>query len=74
MNTKLNTEQVASLAELLLETAKRHDSFEKAAAEHDWWDWYAAYMQARGDGGTPVESSASANLYMAEVKHVPAAE
>jgi hypothetical protein len=32
---------VATLAELLHETAEHHDPFEKAAPEHDWWDWYA---------------------------------
>ena len=38
---------VASLADLLHETAEHHDAFEKAAPPHDWWDWYAAYMDAR---------------------------
>ena len=61
---------VASLAELLHETAERHDSFEKAAPAHDWWDWYAAYMDARESGSTPDEASAAAGRYMAEVKDV----
>ena len=61
---------VASLAELLHETAERHDSFEKAAPAHDWWDWYAAYMDARQSGSIPDEASAAADRYMAEVKHV----
>jgi hypothetical protein len=29
---------VASLADLLHETAEHHGSFEKAAPTHDWWD------------------------------------
>jgi hypothetical protein len=61
---------VASLAELLHETAERHDAFEKAAPVHDWWDWYAAYMDARQGGCTPDEANASAGRYMADVKHV----
>jgi hypothetical protein len=61
---------VASLADLLHETAERHDRFEKAAPEHDWWDWYAAYMDARGGGRSPDEASAAADRYMAEMKHV----
>ena len=41
---------VASLAELLHETAERHGSFEAVAPLHDWWDWYAAYLDARQSG------------------------
>ena len=61
---------VASLADLLLETAKRHGSFEDAAPPHDWWDWYAAYMDARQSGSAPDEASDAAGRYMAEVKQV----
>ena len=61
---------VASRADLLHETAEHHDSFEKAAPPHDWWDWYAAYMVARETGSSPDEADAAANRYMAEVKQV----
>jgi hypothetical protein len=61
---------IASLADLLHETAEGHDRFEKAAPAHDWWDWYAAYMDARQNGGSPDEASAAADRYMAEVKEV----
>ena len=61
---------VASLADLLHETAEHHDRFEKAAPPHDWWDWYAAYMDARQSGSSSDEASAAADRYMAEVKHV----
>jgi hypothetical protein len=61
---------VGSLADLLHETAEHHDAFEKAAPPHDWWDWYAAYMDARESGSTQDEASEAANRYMAEVKHV----
>jgi hypothetical protein len=63
---------VASLADLLHETAERHGTFEASAPTHDWWDWYAAYMDARRGGRTPDEASDAAGRYMAEVKHVVA--
>ena len=59
---------IASLADLLHETSERHGSFEAVAPPHNWWDWYAAYMDARERGTTPEEASASAGRYMAEVK------
>jgi hypothetical protein len=61
---------VAALADLLHETAMNHDAYEKAAPEHDWWDWYAAYMEARQAGSGSEEASASAGRYMAEVKGI----
>jgi hypothetical protein len=63
---------VGELAELLHETAEHHDTFEKAAPPHDWWDWYAAYLDARQGGSDSDEASAAAGRYMAEVKHVAA--
>ena len=64
--------EVASLADLLHETAERHDAYEKVAPPHDWWDWYAAYFDARQTGGSPDEASAAADRYMAEAKGVVA--
>jgi hypothetical protein len=61
---------VASLADLLHETAERHGSFEEAAPPHDWWDWYAAYVDARQSGSTTEEATAAAGQYMATVKHI----
>ena len=61
---------VAAVTRLLQETALRHGAFEAVAPPHDWWDWYAAYMDAREHGSTPDEASAAAGRYMAEVKHV----
>jgi hypothetical protein len=63
---------VASRAQLLLETSLRHGAFEEVAPPHDWWDWYAAYMDARQSGSAPDEASAAADRYMAEVKDVVA--
>ena len=61
---------VGARSQLLLETAMRHDRFEKVAPPHDWWDWYGAYMDAREQGSTPDEASDAADRYMADVKHV----
>ena len=61
---------VAARAALLKDTAIHHGSFEAVAPPHDWWDWYAAYMDARQGGATPDESSIAAGRYMAEVKNV----
>ena len=61
---------VTALAQLLQETAVRHGAFEAVAPPHDWWDWYAAYMDARESGSTPDDASAAADRYMAEVKNV----
>ena len=55
---------VASLAELLRETAEHHDPYEKSAPEHHWSNWYAAYMSARQQGRTAEEASREAGLYM----------
>ena len=63
----MNTE---ALSKLLLETALRHGAFEAVAPPHNWWDWYAAYMDARRTGSTPDEASAAADRYMADVKDV----
>jgi hypothetical protein len=57
---------IATLAELLHETAEHHDPYEKSAPPHNWWDWYAAYLSARQSGSTQEEASASAGRYMEE--------
>jgi catechol 2,3-dioxygenase-like lactoylglutathione lyase family enzyme len=61
---------VATLAELLHETAEHHDPYEKTHAEHHWWDWYAPYLSARQNGSSPEEAAAAAARYMEEVLHV----
>jgi hypothetical protein len=66
------TLDIAALASLLQETAAHHDPYEKSHAPHNWWDWYAAYIQARQQGSTPGEASAAAGRYMTDVLHVAA--
>jgi catechol 2,3-dioxygenase-like lactoylglutathione lyase family enzyme len=61
---------VATLADLLLETAKQHDRFEKAAPAHDWWEWYAPYLDAREHGSTTEQATAAADRYMKDVHGV----
>jgi hypothetical protein len=61
---------VATLAQLLHETAMQHDRYEKVAPPHDWWDWYAPYLSARQDGSTAEQASAAADRYMEEVRGV----
>ena len=61
---------VASLADLLHETSERHGSFEAVAPPHDWWDWYAAYMDARMSGSAADEAAVAAGRDRADVKHV----
>ena len=55
---------VATLAGLLRETAEHHDPYEKSAPEHNWWDWYAAYMVARQEGKASEQASEAAGIYM----------
>ena len=63
---------VTSLADLLHETAEHHDPYEKSHAAHNWWDWYATYMDARQHGSTRDEASGAAGRYVEEVLHVAA--
>jgi catechol 2,3-dioxygenase-like lactoylglutathione lyase family enzyme len=59
-----------SLAGLLRETAEHHDNFEKTHGEHQWWDWYASYLNARQSGTNPEEAAAAADRYMEKVLRV----
>jgi catechol 2,3-dioxygenase-like lactoylglutathione lyase family enzyme len=61
---------VGALAERLLETALHHGRFEQVAPEHNWWDWYAAYFDAREQGRTPEQADAAADRYMKEAHGV----
>jgi hypothetical protein len=69
--TRARTIDIATLAELLRETAEHYDRYEKTHAEYNWWDWYAPYLSARQQGSSPEEAAADANRYMDEVLHVP---
>jgi catechol 2,3-dioxygenase-like lactoylglutathione lyase family enzyme len=67
---RVDETDIATLAELLLETAMQHDHFEKATAAHDWWEWYAPYLAARQDGNTPEQATAAADRYMKALRGV----
>jgi catechol 2,3-dioxygenase-like lactoylglutathione lyase family enzyme len=64
--TQARTTDVATLAALLRETAEHHDRFEKTHGEHRWSDWYAPYLSARQNGGSPEEAAAAADRHMEE--------
>jgi catechol 2,3-dioxygenase-like lactoylglutathione lyase family enzyme len=57
---------IATLGELLHETAEHHDHYEKTHPEHHWWDWYAPYLSARQNGSSPEEAAAAADRHMEE--------
>jgi hypothetical protein len=61
---------VATLADLLHETADHHGDFEAHAPKHDWWDWYAPYLDARMQGSSPEDATRAADRYMKDVHHV----
>jgi catechol 2,3-dioxygenase-like lactoylglutathione lyase family enzyme len=69
-STRAGATEVATLAELLRETAERHDHYEKTHGEHHWWDWYAPYLSARQQGSSPEEAAAAADRHMEEVHHI----
>ena len=56
--------EISELAALLHETSEHHDRYEKTHAPHNWWDWYAAYMDARMAGSTPEQAAPAADAYM----------
>ena len=64
--------EISALATLLHETGDHHDPYEKTHEPHNWWDWYAAYMDARVEGSTPEQASEAAGRYMTDVLHVAA--
>jgi catechol 2,3-dioxygenase-like lactoylglutathione lyase family enzyme len=70
-STRAGEIDVATLAKLLHETEQRHGGYEKTHAKHNWWDWYASYLNARQNGSGPEQAAAAANRYMDEVLHVP---
>ncbi|MFL9458638.1 MULTISPECIES: glyoxalase/bleomycin resistance/extradiol dioxygenase family protein [Nostocales] len=66
-STQVPDKDIATLANLLRETAEHHDRYEKTHAEHHWWDWYAPYLSARQNGSSPEEAATAADRYMEEV-------
>src|SRR5688572_2823007 len=69
-SSRAQARDVKTLAELLHETAERHDRFEKTHAQHNWWDWYAPYLNARQNGSSPEAAAAGADHYMEDVFQV----
>ncbi len=69
--TRAPAMDVSTLAGFLRETEERHGQYEKTHAAHNWWDWYAPYLNARQNGSSPEEAAAAADSHMEEVHHVP---
>jgi catechol 2,3-dioxygenase-like lactoylglutathione lyase family enzyme len=61
---------VAPLAERLHETEQHHGAYESRHAKHHWWDWYAAYLNARQNGSSSKEAAVAAEQYMTNVLHI----
>ncbi len=68
--TRAQAMDVARLGELLRETEEHHGQYEKTHAKHDWWNWYAPYLNARQKGSSVEEAAAAADRYMEQVHHV----
>lgn len=58
----------AALAQLLRETEEHHGTYEKTHGKHDWANWYAPYLEARENGGSPEQATAAANRSMEGMK------
>ena len=63
-------EDVAMLAELLHETEQRHGQYESTHGEHNWYDWYAPYLNARQRGSTADDAAIAADKRMDEEFHI----
>jgi catechol 2,3-dioxygenase-like lactoylglutathione lyase family enzyme len=63
-STRAGSMDVATLAELLHETAEHHGPYEQTHAKHDWWDWYAPYLSARQNGSSAEAAAAAAGRHM----------
>jgi len=59
-----------ALPHLLYEAAVRRGEFEAVAAPHDWWDWYAAYMEACEEGISQEKAAQNAAHRMANIKRI----
>ena len=49
-----------------LDAAIHHGAYEAIAPAHDWWNWYAPYLDARQHGDDAREAEAIADRYMEE--------
>jgi catechol 2,3-dioxygenase-like lactoylglutathione lyase family enzyme len=59
-----------ALAQMLFEASVRRGEFEAVAAPHDWWDWYAAYMEACEQGISQEQAAEAAARHMANIKRI----
>ena len=59
---------MAILAEFLHETEQHHGTYEKTHGKHNWWDWYAPYLNARLNGNDSEEAAAAAGRHMETIE------
>jgi catechol 2,3-dioxygenase-like lactoylglutathione lyase family enzyme len=59
---------VPTLAELLHETEQHHGVYEQSHGKHNWWDWYAPYLNARQNGSNSEAAAAAADRHMLALK------
>ena len=59
---------VGTLTELLKDAEEHHGEYEATAPKHHWSQWYAAYIVARLQGGTPEEAARDGALHMEAVR------
>jgi catechol 2,3-dioxygenase-like lactoylglutathione lyase family enzyme len=67
-STSAGATDVATLGDLLRETEEHHGQYEKTHPKHNWWNWYAPYLNARQNGSSPEQAAAAADRYMEQVK------
>ncbi len=59
-----------ALAQMLYEASVRRGEFEAVSPPHDWWDWYAVYMEACELGITQEQAAENASRRMANIKRI----
>jgi hypothetical protein len=59
-----------ALPKLLFESSVRRGEFEAVAPPHDWWDWYAAFMEACEQGISQEKAAEAAARRMANIKRI----
>jgi hypothetical protein len=55
---------VEKLTDLLREAEEHHGPYEASAPKHHWSGFYAAYIIARDEGGSPEQADQEARRHM----------
>jgi hypothetical protein len=65
---------VATLTDLLKEAEEHHGVYEASAPEHQWSDFYAAYIVAREKGRSPEQADEEARAHMERLLAEPGSD